>query len=137
MKKRIALNRFDKILGFRTAGYILLFGFSTLFLLHIGVLFDLIPAETFWGGRIQDAQQLMQAEIIALAIILLLCIPVLLKLQIIHSNKTRGHVGIWIIFILMLLNAMGNLMAETVTEKWLAFPALLMALCAFRLTRAQ
>jgi hypothetical protein len=137
MKQRSMLKKLDHILGFRPAGYILLFGFSSLFLVHLGVLFHWIPAETFWGGRMQNAQQLLQAEIAALAIILLFSVPVLLKLQILRSPKTTGHVGIWIIFSLMLLNAAGNLLAETVAEKWLAVPAVFLAICALRLTRPQ
>lgn len=135
MKWKGIVGQLDKILGFRTAGFILLGGFSILFVLHIGVLLHFIPSETFWGGRIQSEEQLLSAELAALVVTTLMSIPVLLRLDILKSTRARGIPGIWIICIFMLLNATGNLMAKSTLEKTLAIPALLFAICAWRLTR--
>lgn len=137
MKWKGIVGQLDKILGFRTAGFILLGGFSILFILHIGVLLHFIPSETFWGGRIQSEEQLLSTELAALVITVLMTLPVFLRMRIWAHGKTSGLVGLWIIFVFMLLNTIGNLFAKTTTEKLLSIPALMLAICAYRLIRGN
>ena len=50
------------------------------------------------------------------------------------SAKPAGNIGVWIIFIFLLLNTLGNLASDVSAENFIFAPVtIVLALCAFRL----
>lgn len=129
-----------KLLSFKQAGQlsIILFGVITIF--HLAVLigiffFDYVPVDFLWGGRMETREQLVGFEIIS-ALISLLCIfVVLIRTGLISMPKLIKITGIvlWILFILFLLNTIGNIFAKTTFEKFFALLTAIISLLVLRL----
>ena len=111
--------------------------FSAALIFHFLVLGNIIPFEMVWGGRIQSREQLIGFE--AFSILSNLYFLFILFL---HANILKGkfsplfiRIGLWIMFVLFLLNTIGNLLSLNSTEKWIMTPltGITAILCAFLL----
>ncbi|MFM2286324.1 MAG: hypothetical protein RLZZ543_1821 [Bacteroidota bacterium] len=98
--------------------------FSAALVFHFLVLGNIIPFEMVWGGRIQNREQLIGFEAISiltnLYFLFILCL---------NANILKGkfsplfiRIGLWIMFVLFLLNTIGNLLSLNSTEKWIMTP---------------
>lgn len=121
----------------RTAGNILLAALGLLFLFHVLVLLRVLPAEIVWGGMIQGGQtNLITLETVALVMTLLFMLIVAARIGYIQVGRLSGvvKVGVWLIFIFLLLNTLGNLASGVSFENLIAAPiTIILALCALRL----
>ncbi len=112
-----------------------LFGFFVVFHLAVIlgiVLFDYAPVEYLWGGRMQTEQELLQFEILSLAIMAVCLLVVLLKARILDAARLMGVVNIlmWALVLLFALNTFGNLLAVSLFEKFFSIvTAAMMVLC--------
>lgn len=126
-----------KWISARLAGNILLAALGLLFIFHVLVLLGVLPAEIVWGGMIQGTQtNLITLETIALAMTLLFMLIVAARIGYIQAGRLSGavKVGVWLIFIFLLLNTLGNLASGVSFENLIAAPiTILLALCALRL----
>ena len=126
-----------KLISARLAGNILLASLGLLLIFHVLVLLGAVPADIVWGGMIQGAQtNLILLETIALLITILFILIVAAKVGYIQAGKLSGVVstGVWVIFVFLLLNTLGNLASGVSFENMIAAPVtILLALCALRL----
>ncbi len=126
-----------KFISAKLAGNILLAALGVLFIFHILVILGLIPADIVWGGQVKDAQaNLVLLETIALLVTLLFIFIVAVKTGYIKMDRLRGviNAGIWLIFIFMILNTLGNIASAASFENLVFAPiTVILALCAFRL----
>jgi hypothetical protein len=126
-----------KLISAKLAGNILLVALGLLFIFHILVLVGAIPPDIVWGGMIQGAQtNLITLETIALLVTLLFMLIVAAKTGYVQAGKLSGavKVGVWLIFVFLLLNTLGNLASGVSFENLIAAPVtIILALCAFRL----
>ena len=126
-----------KLISAKLAGNILLAAFGLLIIFHILVLLKVIPAEIVWGGQIQGVpSNLLILESIALLLTLVFILILAAKLGYVQAGKLSGAVnlGVWLIFIYLSLNTLGNLASGVSVEKLLFAPVtILLALCALRL----
>lgn len=126
-----------KIISAKLAGNILLAALGLLFIFHVLVLFGVLPAYIVWGGQVGDAQaNLVPLETVALLVTLLFMFIVAVKTGHIRVNQFAGSIntGVWLLFIFMILNTLGNLVSAISLENLVFAPiTLLLALCAFRL----
>ena len=105
-------------------------------LFHFLILTGVVPFDIVWGGRLKDASQMIRFEIISIFINLLMLVVVansagMLKLKI-NQKIIRG--GIWIMFVLFLLNTVGNLFSNNHFEKIVFTPiTFLLAVFTFRM----
>ncbi len=115
----------------RIASTILIVLFSAALVFHFLVLGNVIPFEMVWGGRIHNREQLIGFEAFSIISNILFLIIILLKASVLKWNVSHKAVkiGLWVIFILFLLNTLGNLLSLNSTEKWIMTP--LTALTAF------
>jgi hypothetical protein len=101
------------------------------------VLLKIIPATVVWGGQIKGVPaNLVTLETIALLVTGLFTLIVAAKTNYIQAGKLSGAVtvGVWLIFIYLLLNTLGNLASGISLEKLLFAPiTIILALCALRL----
>ncbi len=121
----------------KLAGNILFAAFGFLFLFHVLVLLGIIPADIVWGGRIQGVREnLVTLETIALLVTLLFIVIIAAKIGYIQAGKLSGviNIGVWLIFVFLLLNTLGNLASGVSFENLIAAPiTIILAFCAFRL----
>ena len=126
-----------KLISAKLAGNILLFSLGLLFIFHILVLLKIIPAAIVWGGQIKGVPaNLATLETVALLMTALFILIVAAKTGYIQAGKLSGAVtiGVWLIFIYLLLNTLGNLASGVSLEKLLFAPiTIILALCALRL----
>ena len=126
-----------KLISAKLAGNLLLISMLLLILLHILILFKIVPSDIVWGGQIGDSSSnLFIFEIIALAVTLIFTFIIAVKAGYIGSIKFRivVNVGIWIIFAYFILNTIGNLASAVSVENLIFAPfTVLLAFLAFRL----
>ena len=114
---------------------LILFGLFIVFHLSIiiGILFfDFAPVDYLWGGRMETATELLAFEIISLAVMSICLLVVLIRAEIIKISFLMGlsRIILWFLTFMFLLNTVGNLLAETNFEKFLAIiTAMLTVLC--------
>jgi hypothetical protein len=130
-------RQMKKLISAKLAGNILLASLGLLFIFHVLVLFRVLPADIVWGGQVGDAQaNLVPLEIVALFVTLLFMFIVAVKTGHIKLNKFSGSIntGVWLFFIFMVLNTLGNLASAVSFENLLFAPiTLILAFCALRL----
>lgn len=126
-----------KLISARLAGNILLAALGLLFIFHNLVLLGILPADIVWGGQIQGIREnLIILESVALVVTVLFMLVVAAKVGYIQAGKWRGvvNLGVWLIFIFLLLNTLGNLASGVSFENLFAAPlTIILALCALRL----
>ena len=129
-----------KILSFKQATQISLFLFALLILFHLSivlgiVLFDFVPLDFLWGGRMETKGQLLDFEIISILIMALCFLIVLIKsekLKLPGLMRAAG-IAVWILFILFFLNTIGNIFAKTTFERFFIIPTGILAILCLRL----
>lgn len=107
--------------------------FSLTMVFHVVALFQLIPYQYLWGGRLSSVEEMYLMETVSLVVTGFFLLSSIQYLRYIN----QGLVPIWIrllfgfIGIIFLLNTLGNLVAITNLETLLATPvtAFLSAIC--------
>jgi hypothetical protein len=126
-----------KLISVRLAGNILLVAMGLLLVFHVLVLLGVIPADMVWGGMIQGGQaNLVTLEGMALVVTLLFLLIIAAKTGYVQAGKLSAvvNIGIWLIFVILLLNTLGNLASGVSFENLIAAPiTIFLALCALRL----
>jgi hypothetical protein len=126
-----------KILSFKLATQISLVLFVLLILFHFSiiigiVIFDFVPVDFLWGGRMETKEQLLVFEIISLLIMALCFFIILIK-----SEKLKlpglmraAEIAVWFLIMLFFLNTIGNVFAKTTFERFFAIlTGILVILC--------
>ena len=124
-----------KLIHVKLAGNILLFSLGLLLVFHILVLFKIIPADIMWGGQ-ANAGNIVMLEIVALAVTLFFGFIVAAKTGYVKAGKFAAVVNVlvWVVFIFLILNTLGNLASGVSAENFIFAPiTLILALCALRL----
>ena len=126
-----------KLIRAKLAGNILLFSLGLLFLFHVLVLLKVIPADIVWGGQIKGVPaNLITLEAVALLVTAVFILVVAAKTGYLQVGRLSGiiNAGVWLIFVYLLLNTLGNLASGISFEKLVFAPiTILLAFCAFRL----
>jgi len=124
-----------KLISTKLAGNILLFSLGLLLVFHFLVILKLIPASIMWGGQ-ATSSNLIMLEVIAIAVTLFFGYVIATKTGYVNAGKFTGVINIlvWIIFLFLLLNTLGNLASGVSAENFIFAPiTLILALCALRL----
>lgn len=120
----------------KTAINILLVISALVLVFHLLVITGLIPPSIVWGGKLESRQQLLQMEIVSLAVNLLLMLVIASKAGYVRGLLHPRLVGLllWLFVTLFSLNTLGNLLAETTMETVIFTPlTLLNALLCYRI----
>jgi hypothetical protein len=125
------------VISAKTAGNILLVATALLAIFHILVLLKVVPSNIVWGGQIGNTPaNFLTLEITALLVTALFMVIVAAKVGYLRGGKFKRavSVGVWIIFIYLILNTLGNLASGVSVEKLVFTPiTLILAFCALRL----
>lgn len=133
------MNRFITL---KVAVTLLLAIYSLSFLFHVAVIcgilfFDYVPLDFLWGGRMESREALLVFEIISASIILLFAfITYRYNDSIIgQRNATVLRLLLMVIFVIFLLNTVGNVFAKTSFEQTFSVVTGLLALLTLRIFR--
>lgn len=134
------LSRIRTLISFQRAARWSLGVFGLLILFHLGVILtmlfsDVNPVDYLWGGRMESREQLLQFEGVSLAVILLCFFLVLVVSERIHllGWKRIAQIAMWVLFVLFLLNTLGNIVAKTAFEQSMAVVTAMLAFLCLRL----
>lgn len=126
-----------RLIPVKLAGSILLLSLALLAVLHVLILFRVVPAGIVWGGQIGESPgNLVVLETIALLVTLLFALIVAVKAGFVRTTRFRRATGLgmWLVFAYFVLNTLGNLASGVTAERLLFTPiTILMALLALRL----
>lgn len=115
------------LISFEQAGTLLRILFAVIILFHLGIilgilLFDFVPKEFLWGGRMETREDLLNFEVVSLVIG-----GFCLLLVMIHTDKLSwprwksfAKLSMWLLAALFLLNTVGNILAVSTFEKFFA-----------------
>ncbi len=105
---------------------------SAIVIFHVLVLAQVVSHEIVWGGKFADYKSMLPFEITSL--LLNFSFILLVRYRAKRPDSKAGRIGMLLMFLLFALNTIGNLFAETLTEKLIAAPiTLLLALLSLRL----
>lgn len=125
------------IISARLAGTVLLVAFGFLAAFHVLVLIGVVPSTVVWGGQLSESSGTGRTlEIIALLVTILFAIIIAASMGYIRTGRLRKvmRVGVWLIFVYLVVNTLGNLASAVSLENLLFAPlTLLLSLCALRL----
>lgn len=129
-----------KIIVFKTAILASLFILGILAVFHIAILigillFDYVPLDFLWGGKIKTEAQLLNFEIVSLLTTVIFIFLLLIRSKWINLPKLMGvtRIALWMVFVLFLLNTIGNALAETTFERLFAIVSGVLALLFLRI----
>lgn len=103
---------------------------------HVFVMTGIIPFNIVMGGRLNDSAQMLRFESIALLVNLVMLFIVLIRAGFLKINVNSKIIRIcfWTMFVLFLLNSIGNLFSNSLTEKIIFTPlTIFLSLVSFRL----
>lgn len=131
MKKIITFNQALRM-SLCLTGLLILFHLAIL----IGItVFDYAPINYLWGGQMTSKGQLLTFEIISILTSLIIFLLLLIR-----SNRLSmpgfmrvSRVSMWVLFVLFLLNTIGNLVAASTFEKFFASATGLLAFLFLRI----
>ena len=129
-----------KLISFQFAARASLVIYAIFILFHLviilGILFfNFVPIDYIWGGKLQSEEQLLYFEIFSLLVQSVCLFLTLIKAGYLEVPKLQAvaHAGMWVLFVLFLLNTLGNILAETYFEKSFAIITAILAIFALRL----
>lgn len=99
----------------------------------------MVPKEIVWGGRINSQDQFFTLEIVSISLNVFMLLIVLIYMGAIRWKLKPVILksAFWIMFLLFLLNTVGNLFSENEFEKTVFTPlTLLLALLCLRIAIA-
>ena len=121
----------------KLAGSILLLALALLAILHVLILFQVVPPGIVWGGQIGGASgNLVVLESMALLVTLLFALIIAMKAGYVRTTrfKRAAGFGMWLVFAYFVLNTFGNLASGVSAERLLFAPiTILLAVLALRL----
>jgi hypothetical protein len=94
----------------------------------------LAPIKLLWGGKIKTIDELLKFEIISLVVSVFCLIVVLVRsLSLISIFIDFSRVTLWLLFFLFILNTVGNLIAESIFEKFFALITVILSILCLRM----
>ena len=129
-----------KILPLHFAVYGIVVILSAIILFHFLVIAGIIPSDIVWGGNITDKSELytMEATSIALNCFMLSIILVYAGIIKVGLNRKLVIGFIWLMFLLFLLNTVGNLLAKNSLETYIFTPlTFILSIFCLRITTAE
>lgn len=126
-----------RLISVKWAGNLLLISFGLLAVFDILILLNILPSDIVWGGQIKDSAAKFILETIALFITFFFAVIVAAKMDYIKAGKFKKavNIGVWVIFVYLILNTVGNLASGVSFENLIFAPiTVALAFCTLRLT---
>lgn len=130
----------NKILSERVATSGMMIIFFLLIIFHLLVLIRIIPFNIVWGGKLKTTKEMMSFESLSLGLNLVMMAVVFIKAGYLQwkISDIVIRIAFWIMFVLFLLNSLGNAFSENNFEKIVFTPAtLILSLFSLRLALSK
>lgn len=111
-----------KLIPFKSAGMVTLTILGLVIVFHVCVMAGVVPADMVWGGRAVDHFLMMEAISIFINLSFMMIIALKIKLIRVEVNPRGLQIMIWLVFVIFLLNTLGNLVAINSLEKYIFTP---------------
>lgn len=129
-----------KLISFRFAAQFNTVVFGLLSVFHLAIIigitaFGFAPLDFLWGGKMETESQLLNFEVMSLATAIVALIFTMIRAGYIGAPRLLRLTQfiMWMLFVLFLLNTLGNILAETVFEKTFAIVTALLSLFSLRM----
>lgn len=125
-----------KILPLRVAVYSVIIILSLVIIFHCLVLAGLVPMHIIWGGNLASTSELYVMEALSIGLNGVMLLVMLAYADLVRVNINRRWIigAIWLMFVLFLLNTLGNLVAKSSLETYIFTPlTLLLSVFCFRI----
>ncbi|WP_391559998.1 hypothetical protein [Robertmurraya sp.] len=125
-----------KFISFKLASTSIITICTLALFMHILILFQVIPYHFVWGGRLNNSTDLFIFETISITVQILFLFVILVKAGYMFKGKFNRvvNMGIWAMFVLMILNTIGNLASTSFFETIIMTPiTALLAILLFRI----
>jgi hypothetical protein len=126
----------NKLIPKKIAEYVVIAILSLVVAFHMLVVLEVIPFRIVWGGRLQDRSEMLLFEITSIILNLFMLAIVFLQssLSRFKLNRAFAKICLWLMFLLFLLNTVGNILSKNEMERLLFTPlTMLLAVLCFRL----
>ena len=114
------------------AGLIILL--SLFLILHLLILFKIIPYQLVWGGRLKSDKEMYRFEGVSILLNMLFLLVILVQSGILAIEIPKNIIiyALWVMMGLFVLNTLGNLLSKNKIERWVFTPlTILLALFSF------
>ncbi|HCD52132.1 MAG TPA: hypothetical protein DEQ34_06785 [Balneolaceae bacterium] len=100
---------------------------SLLIIFHLSILTGLIPYDIVWGGRLKNDAQMYSFESFSILMNAYFLMILLMKNGTVKRRLPLGLINgsLWMFLVLFAVNTIGNLLAETLFEKFFALLTIL------------
>jgi len=129
-----------RIINFNISVLLSLFLLGILILFHVNILigilfFDYAPTDFLWGGKMKSVTQLLNFEIVSLLTSCIFFFLLLIRIKWLNLSKLLGvaRIAMWLVFVLFLLNTIGNVMATNTFERLFAIATGLLSFLFLRI----
>ncbi len=112
---------------------------ATYCVIHLLILLQVIPLNIVWGGKIESINTIYVLEGLAFVIMSFLVMVLIMKNRIIKpifGEKTIKRI-LLVFAVFFALNTVGNLLAETYTEKAQAIVTLYLSVILFKVSKQK
>lgn len=124
-----------KFISFKLAGGILTALMILLTVMHVLILFRVLPYDMVWGGQIKDEASAVPYETGALVVMLIFLAVVAIRVGYVGADRLKrsAAVGMWVVFAYFVLNAVGNFASAVSLENLVFGPVtIVLALLSLR-----
>jgi hypothetical protein len=113
---------------------------SLIVIFHLLIIIGVIPFGIIWGGRLNDSSKMLTFETVTLTINLIMIVTVLIKAGFLKFvvNQKIITIVFWIMFIIFLMNTIGNILSKNEFEKMVFTPlTLILSILSLRMTMGE
>ncbi|MGS2780535.1 hypothetical protein ACVBAX_25100 [Robertmurraya sp. GLU-23] len=125
-----------KFISFKLASTSIITIYTLALFMHILILFQVIPYHFIWGGRLNNSTDMYIFETISISLQILFLFVIGVKAGYFFKGQFNRmiNMGIWVMFVLMILNTLGNLASTSFFETIIMTPiTAFLAILLFRI----
>lgn len=125
-----------KLISERSAAITILTLLSIFLVFHFLVMLGVIPFEIVWGGRLTSRSQMLRSETVSVIVNLIMIAVVAIKANVLKVELPQIFIKVilWLMFLLFLLNTLGNVFSLNKFEQLVFTPVtLILSLLSLRL----
>lgn len=125
-----------KMISVKWAGNLLLTSFGLLIIFDTLILLNFLPPNIVWAGQIKDSATKISLLTLTLFVTSIFLVIIAAKIGYIKAEKFKKviNIGVWVIFVYLILNTVGNFASDVSFENLIFAPiTLVLSFCALRL----
>jgi len=125
-----------KMISVKWAGNLLLISLGLLIIFDTLILLNFLPSNIVWAGKIKDSATKISLLTLTLFVTSIFLVIIAAKIGYIKAEKFKKviNIGVWVIFVYLILNTVGNFASNVSFENLIFAPiTLVLSFCTLRL----